>query len=772
MLIHNLKLSLRSLKKNRLYSFLNTTGFAIGFAVVMIIALFIYSEMTVDRCFEGNNRIFRIISSDENDCNLNYELAQQINDSYPEVETGCPVQYLSGWEFIIGCEGSFSKLTDLIATDNNFFSIFNLQLIEGFSSQPFSEVNSAVITQNLASKLFGNVSPLGKTIDIGGFINTHITGVIENFPDKASFYSDLFINIEDEKLRIIQSDINGISFYPANIYIRLNDANNNKLLEEKINRSNNLSATANSKLRLQPLNRIYFEKDIKNNFNRTANTSMLYLFTAIAGLILLLSIFNHVNFSISFQFARLRETGIKKTNGAGFQQLATYHFTENTVGILASFILSTGIVLLVLPLADRLFEHDLEVLAILEYPVNILILTLILTVIIITTIVPLYLVAKFDIRKFLSGEITGTRGGRINNILSVFQATVSIVLIIGVITIYKQLSYAKHAELGFDKEHLLRINLPGNFQNGDLVKQELGKFSFIKSSTLSLGVPGMINSRSGSGENDNQFWLNCLEVDEDFIETFGLELLDGRNFRQGDLEKACIINQAAFKKFGWENIEGKEFKNYGGLTVIGVANDFNVSSLHNAIEPAALIFKNRFMNTLTLRLEPGNIGQQMTQLKNAWEPIMPDYMFDYVFYDEFFNSLYQKEERLGQTVTIFSILAFIITLMGITGLIFQVCLSRTKEIGVRKVNGAKISEVMVMLNKDFVKWVVIAFVIATPVAWYAMNKWLQNFVYKTSLSWWVFALAGVLTLGIALLTVSWQSWRAATRNPVEALRYE
>jgi putative ABC transport system permease protein len=319
---------------------------------------------------------------------------------------------------------------------------------------------------------------------------------------------------------------------------------------------------------------------------------------------------------------------------------------------------------------------------------------------------------------------------------------------------------------------LLRINLPGDFQNGDLVKQELSKFSFIKSSTLSLGVPGMINSRSGSGENDNQFWLNCMEVDEDFIGTFGLELLDGRNFRQGDIEKTCIINQAAFNKFGWENIEGKEFKNYGGLTVIGVVNDFNVSSLHNAIEPAALILKNRFMNTLTLRMEPGNISQQLAQLKNAWEPIMPDYMFDYVFYDEFFNSLYQKEERLGQTITIFSILAFIITLMGITGLIYQVCLSRTKEIGVRKVNGAKISEVMVMLNKDFVKWVVIAFVIATPVAWYTMNKWLQNFAYKTSLSWWVFALAGALALGIALLTVSWQSWRAATRNPVEALRYE
>ena len=236
-------------------------------------------------------------------------------------------------------------------------------------------------------------------------------------------------------------------------------------------------------------------------------------------------------------------------------------------------------------------------------------------------------------------------------------------------------------------------------------------------------------------------------------------------------DKGCIINQTALKKFGWDNIENKEFKQFG-LQVIGIVNDFHVSSLRDVIEPAVLVFKNRYKNTLTLRLEPGNTGQQIGQLKDAWNVVIPDYMFDFVFFDEFFSSYYQKEERLALVLTIFSVLALLITLMGMTGWIFQTCLIRTKEIGIRKINGAKISEIILMLNMDVIRRVSVAFIIAVPVSYFFMQKWLQNFAYRTEQSWWIFILAGALTLFIALLTISWQSWRAATRNPVEALRYE
>ena len=287
-----------------------------------------------------------------------------------------------------------------------------------------------------------------------------------------------------------------------------------------------------------------------------------------------------------------------------------------------------------------------------------------------------------------------------------------------------------------------------------------------------MGVPGLINSRSGSGENDNQFWLNCLEVDADFINTLGIKLLEGRNFHKGEEDRVCILNQAALKKYGWSDIEGKTFKEYGGLQVIAVVSDFSVSSIHSAREPAALIFKNRFMNALNLRLESGNVEQQLSQLKKAWDTVIPDYTFDYTFYDEFFNSLYQKEEKQGLAVAIFSALALIITLMGITGLTFQNCISRSKEIGIRKINGASTSEVMAIVNRDFIKRIAVSAVVATFISWYAMHRWLQTFAYRTELSWWIFVLAGFATLTIVIITVSLQSWRVATRNPVEALRYE
>jgi putative ABC transport system permease protein len=771
MFILNVKLILRSLKHNRLYSFLNISGFAIGFAVVLLITLFVYNEITVDHNFNEHQKIYRLISSEENNSFIKFEAAQELMEKYPEIESATPVQYATNYSFTVGCEGNYTTLEDLIVTNNRFFTIFNLKLVEGFSSEPFSEKNSAVISQNMAGLLFGETNPLGKTIDIGGTKRVRITGIVENFPLNTSFFSEIYVNIEDEKLRYIQSVDNGILYYPAYIYLKLKSGNNKTLLEKKLSQSEKVLSSQKGNFWLQPLDDIYFSKSIKNNFNRIANTSMIYLFAAIAVLILLLSITNHVNFSISRQFSRLRETGIKKSFGAGVYQLAYFHLAENLISVSFSFIISAAIVMEILPLADRLFERSLDILNLTRYPVNLFILTVILLVTILTSIVPLYMVGKFDIQKFMSGLIIKPKGGSINNILSVFQATVSIILIVSFITIYKQLSFAKHADIGFEKENLLRIKLPNDFERGDMIKQEFEKLSFVKSSTLSLGVPGMINSRAGSGEEENQFLLNCIEVDEDFLGTFGINLISGRNFHEGDEGKSCIINQTAFKKYGWEDIGNKKFKNYG-LQVVGVMNDFNVSSLHNRIEPAVLIFKNRFKNTLSLRLEPGNVGQQIEQMKDSWNRLMPDNMFDFVFYSEYFNSLYQKEERLAIAVSIFSILALVITLMGMTGLIFQTCLARSKEIGIRKINGANITEIMVILNRDLIKWVVIAYIIAVPVSYLAMQKWLQNFAYRTELRWWIFALAGLIALGIALLTVSWQSWRAATRNPVEALRYE
>jgi putative ABC transport system permease protein len=265
----------------------------------------------------------------------------------------------------------------------------------------------------------------------------------------------------------------------------------------------------------------------------------------------------------------------------------------------------------------------------------------------------------------------------------------------------------------------------------------------------------------------------CIMADSSFLETFGLKVIRGRNLEPGDYEKVCMINETAYRNFEFEDLENKKFNNYGGFDIIGVVNDFNFSSFHKTIEPVCIMFTSHSIPTaINIRFVPNGMGPGMTYINDEWKKILPGYPFKYQFYDEWFDSMYRSEEYFAKTISLFAILAVVISCIGILGLAIFSSERRTKEIGIRKINGATITDILKMLNKDFILLVSVAYIIAIPVSWYSMNKWLLTFAYKTELSWWIFALAGMLALGIALLTVSWQSWWAATRNPVEALRYE
>jgi putative ABC transport system permease protein len=400
----------------------------------------------------------------------------------------------------------------------------------------------------------------------------------------------------------------------------------------------------------------------------------------------------------------------------------------------------------------------------------------VLLVVLINSLAPIYILSKFKITEFLSGFSSKQNRKQISKqVMLSFQISVSIALIAVVLIIFKQLNFVKNSDMGFDREMLVRIDIPDNFQQTDVLSQELKKLPFVKSSSLSQGCPGMINNRYGTNSGDKKIIINCIMVGNDFLETIGAEMLKGRDFLPGDLNKACLLNEEALRQFEWDSFEGEKCKIMvtGGYNVVGIIKDFKFESYHKAVEPLALIFNGAAnSNILSVRLSSGNFGQQIDQIKKTWKTISPYEPMSFMFYDDFFQSMYAKEEKLASSITFFSLIAIALTCMGILGQIFMVCLNRVKEIGIRKINGAKVSEVLLLLNRDFVKWVAIAFVIATPIAYYAMNKWLQNFAYRTELNWWIFALAGLLALAIALITVSWQSWRAATRNPVEALRSE
>ncbi len=338
----------------------------------------------------------------------------------------------------------------------------------------------------------------------------------------------------------------------------------------------------------------------------------------------------------------------------------------------------------------------------------------------------------------------------------------------GLITIHKQLQYVKTADVGFDKEHLVKLNLPRGFKKYDVLKNSISKLPFVDNLSFTAYEPG--GGSSGGYLNplsENKVRIRMIIIDENFMETFGMQLTHGDKIAESEKDKYCYISEAAYKHLD-RNFEGKKCC---GLLIKGVLNDININSLHSDIVPM-VYFADNYYSALNVKLKKGNVKQQLQDIKKLWAEVTDDAMFNYSFYDDYYNSLYQKEDRQAQAIAIFAIIAFIITCLGLLSQVLQNTQNRIKEIGIRKINGATIKEVMLLLNKEFVWTVAIAFVIATPIAYYAMSKWLENFAYKTTLSWWVFAIAGVSALTIALLTVSWQSWKAASRNPVEALRYE
>ena len=777
MIRFKIKLAIRNLLKNKLYSFLIIGGFAIGFTACILIALFYNAEHNVDKQFANYQSVFRLYDAKKHNSGLDYKLNAALTENYPDIEKACPLGFSYYPVTLKDPETrNYTRANYIVSTNNAFFDVFSLEIVSRLEDKPFCQSNSAVISESLAKKLYGDKNPIGRTLKEQFFTAT-VTAVMKDLPANSSFQAELLLNIENKDFQMAQECDNGVCVYPTEHFLLLKNDVNPVQFAKKLNASiGQYNANTNS-LALQNLSDIYLspEKLGWSDNHTKGNSKMLLVFLSIAILIILLSSINYLNYTVSMQYAKMKEIGINKTNGAGKMHLLVDSLIEVSLGIIIALVISVILSVLLLPLAGVLFGREINASDVNFYQLIPVFSFIILGIILLNSLAPIYILSRFNITDFLTGgrKRTGKQLGK--QVMLTFQLTVSIALIAVVMLIFKQLQFVKYHDLGFNEEHLVRIEIPYLFENQKALKNETAKLPFVTGNALSNGYPGNINLSMGSGVEGDEFLVNCIYVTDDFTETMGIHLLDGRNFLDGDKDQACIMNEAAYQRFGWENLDGKKYKNGrdGGYNVVGVVNNFNVESLHSAMTPVALLYEpDRNFNTLSLRLTPGNVGEQMKQLRSVWKNFLPDDPMEFTFYDSQFQAMYVKEDKLAKSISFFSLIAIVLTSMGILGQIFLISLNRTKEIGVRKVNGAKVTEILVLLNKDFVIWVLVAFILASPFAYFAMNKWLENFAYKTSLSWWIFALAGLLTLGIALLTVSWQSWRAATRNPVEALRYE
>lgn len=774
----NLILAFRNLLKNKVYAFLIIGGFAIGFAACILIGLFYHTETTVNNDFANHKQIYRIYDVKKNRCNLNWDLYPVLISDYAAVEDACPLDYNISDQMTIKDEHTniSAKFTHLLATTENFFSIFSVELLESLSGKPFDGKESVSISATLAESLFGAQNPIGEKVNIANYFFGTVTSVFKELPVNSSFSADIIINSVNEKFRMSSTITNGFKYNPTNLFIKIREGTLSGAFSDELNRSEKLTALDIDSLALQSLDEIYLSELAVKSRHAKGNPVLLKIFIAIALLILILSSINYLNYSVSVQYARIRDTGIKKTFGAGWKELAHYALAEVTLGILISLVIALLITDFALPYSEILFGkamhlHWPDLLAVAPF-----FLTALIIVILINSLAPIYILSRYNITECLSGFKGKKNSKQIwKKTLLTFQLIVSIALITVVMIIFRQLHFVKHSDPGFNQEQLLRLDLPYQYQQTEALRLELGNLSFVKSTSLSSGCPGMINHRMDSNFEGKSITFNCIYVGDNYMNTMGMELLEGRDFLEGDLNKSCLVNEEAYKQYGWKNLEGKRFNNGqdGGFEVIGKIKNFKFESSHTAVEPLTLLFSGAgFANVLSVRLSPGNTGQQIYQINKVWKALSPYETFSFMFYDDFFQSMYEKEEKLASSITFFTLLAIALTCMGILGQIFMTCLSRVKEIGIRKINGAKISGIIYLLNHDFIILFGIAFIIASPLSFFTGKKWLANFAYKTSLSWWIFALAGVGVLIIILLTVSWQSWRTATRNPVEALRYE
>ena len=768
----------RIVRKNKLDFFLNLVGLSVAMVVFIFITLYVKNEVTFDNYHPNADRTFRVTTSltspagqATNMALANPPFVQILKNECPEIEDFACVE-ADATRTITYKEKEYKNLSIRAATPS-IFKLFSHPAVLGNASEFLTAPNTIVLTESLSKSIFGKNSPIGEKLVIGK-TDYQVTGVIEDLPS----------NTDLQFAALIPSDFDGtgkiFDWGDYYVYIRTIHSDVSELIS-KIERITDkkytelLKGIGGFKLvhHLQPLKNIHFENNLLADTPK-GNKTMIYVFSIIALLILFVAGINYTNLTMAQLEKRDREFSIRKTIGCGKRWIFYHIISESVLNVLIASIISVVLAVILLPYFNVLFAEKFAIVSIFKIALPLLAAFIVLGIIAGTY--PAFKTAQ-------NSTIKQSGFGLFGKSLVTFQNTVAIVMIAGLFIIWNQVHFMKNADLGFNKNQLLAISLPSEpeeFPGKEVLRQEFSALPEI--SGLAFGGGGTILGKTDNwvkeifaqkneqGE-EVQFVLNLPEIDENYIGLFGIELLKGRNFSTDlstDTDKAVIINESYASMMGWNDPIGKILDETPKQKIVGLVKNFHFDALNNPIEPLKFKMLTGNPSYLFVKTDPKNLRI----IQKKWKSIFGDKPFEYQFVDQHMASLYQKNEKEKAIFSYLTLIAMLISCLGLYGLGSHFIINRTKEIGIRKINGATISEVLVLLNRDFLKWVTIAFLIATPIAYYAMNKWLENFAYKTTLSWWIFALAGLLAFGIALLTVSWQSWRAATRNPVEALRYE
>jgi putative ABC transport system permease protein len=755
---------------------------AIGMACAILILLWVQDEWSYDRHFENANDLYRVLETKyytggklDQGVLTPSPLAAALKKEYPEIirssrYLSLPISLPKGDEYIF---------EELASVDKDFLKMFNIKLVRGDIKNALNGPHDILITEVMANKYFGNEDPIGKTLTVMKQFVFTVTGVVKSLPHNSHIQIGFLVPFEF--LKDLGANINDWGNIPCFSYIELHKGTDSKIVDKKIldfiKRHNKES---NSEIFLQNIKKIHLYSSGKYAGDISGHGDITYvrILSLIAIFILIIACINFMNLSTAQSAKRAREIGIRKVAGAKKRNIVIQFLGESVLIVFVAVAIALILVELLLPDFNNLIGKHLNV----NYHsagLYIGLMTMILFCGLLAGSYPALYLSSLKPVNIINGILDKTAGNAgFRRVLVISQFSLSVLLIICTIVVGNQLKYMQNKKLGLNIDNVGYFPFSMGMQR-ETLKRDLGSNPDIVSVTIAGQNPFSIRdseggfSWAGKKEGDNVLF-HLLGVDVEYAKTFQHKLKEGRFFSSefSTDATAVVINEKAAEIMGIKNPIGEILTSSQGLKlkIIGVVKDFHFQSLHTKIEPLMMHLDNGFF--CFVRIKSGDITSTVESIKKTFKSYNLAYPLDFKFLDEDYNKLYQTEERMGKIFGYFSFLAIIISCLGLIGLSLFMTEQRTKEIGIRKVNGARISEVMTMLNRDFVKWVAIAFVIATPIAYYAMNKWLESFAYKTELSWWIFALAGLLALGIALLTVGWQSWKAATRNPVEALRYE
>jgi putative ABC transport system permease protein len=785
MFLYYLRVAFRNLIVNKSLTIINISSFSFAISVCLAIGLFIANEYSYDRFNTNETSVYRFIDTKNNSSMIDYRVRDILLNNFPDIENACLVQRLSNQTEVIYA-GKGYYLDDIMSVDNSYFDIFTLKFLGGNQSKPFTDIGSAVITRSTAVKLFGSDDAMGKELLVHGMTPVIITGVIEDYPLNSSITAGLLVNAENESFKFSRwiGDARDLSTYwwPFQIYLQLKKNSDPARLINYINKEISILHPYAEHAGLLKLRDVYLHDTTSGSETKKGNPNLLKILIWIALIILSLAIINYINLTVAQQHRKNKETGIRKVMGASVSDILANYLSESLLVSFISLAVGYYLVEIMIPFYNSVFGTTLNFSLFSKLPYIMIVAGIVSLIGLISGIVPAILLSGITPIRALYGTIVSPRKKRyFNKILTIFQFTVSVILIFCVIIITRQIKFLKHRDPGFSEELLLRVDLP-YIQGNDMQKaksflSECRKSPFIKEVSISSGVPGQIYQHMGSNmENSRKnISIPCILADSAFLRTFGLNVVKGRDPEPGDYGKVCMLNEAAYRHFEFDNLDNKRFNNYrsGGFEIIGIVKDFQFTSLHKTIGPVCIMITPDFLPTsVNIRFNINGVAEGMKELTSLWQEILTAYPLKYQFYDEWFDSMYKSEERIAKSISLFAILSIVISCIGMLGLAIFSTERRTKEIGIRKVNGAGITEVMILLNREFAIWVVSAFIIGIPVMQYSMHLWLSSFAYRTTLDWWLFAFSGSLAFGIALTTVSLQSWKVATRNPVEALRYE